>query len=49
MPFGEFRSWARLKLAKVIGNEDFLDDAGRRADEYHTGILRNGENFYGVK
>lgn len=49
MPIGEFRAWARLKLANIIGNEEFLDDAQRRMDEYHSGQLRRGERCFAYR
>lgn len=49
MPIGEFRAWARWKLATILGDEDFLDDAQRRMDEYHSGILRRAERVYNYK
>lgn len=49
MPVGEFRSWAWLKIARLTGNSDYIDDAERQMDAYQTGQLRRAERQYGYR
>lgn len=49
MPVGEFRSWAWLKIARLMGNQEHIDDAERQLDAYQTGQLRRAERQYGYR